>query len=124
MAGEKIMSGIVRFYPIILNAVIFSYLIFSLISYLKSFDPKISRIIYLFIFLFSFFPVNHLQLYAYFRGVFGDLSLTTFFIVCLILIERFLGKKIVSDQSFNLTMIFIILTGFFLYPLSLGISGF
>jgi len=69
-------------------------------------------------------PVKGMAVYAYIRGITGDLSIITLILLGDAVVFRLSGKQIISERSRGLILAAITAAGFILYPMSLGATAF
>ena len=72
----------------------------------------------------AFIPINGLQVAGYIRGFFGDLSITTLFLLFTLSISTLVGRNFYKPQNLFLFMAMVLAVGLFLYPFSLGFTYF
>ena len=72
----------------------------------------------------AFIPINGLPVVEYIRAFFGDLSITTLFLLFTSSISTLAGRDFYKSQNLCLFMVIVLAAGLFLYPFSLGLTYF
>jgi len=72
----------------------------------------------------SFIPFNGLPFVAFERGILGDLSISSMFLMGLHSLQKAVGKQFFDSKGFYVAMVCFSLGALFLYPCSLGLTYF
>lgn len=82
------------------------------------------RILFLVTSAVAFWPVNGLSVAGYFRGLTGDVSVTTLTLLVAVSISRLFDVEVYQHRSFFVLMLVVLGGGVFLYPSALGMTYF
>ena len=74
--------------------------------------------------LLSLVPFGENSLYDWLKGATGELSILTLFLLTGFIIRHLAGWEVISFHTRHHLYFFILLTGFLLYPATLGLSAF